>query len=118
MAATAAGLKARYPEFASVADATVTIWIGDAARFVDTTWRADDIDRATYALAAHYMASGGALSGAVSLPGPITSMKLGDAAETYGSWGGSMSTSEFSTTTYGVAFLRMLRANHPAVAIV
>lgn len=118
MAATAAGLKARYPEFAAVADATVDVWIGDAARNVDTTWFADDIDRATYALAAHYMASGGVMSGAVSTPGPVTSMKLGDASETYGSWGGSMSMSEFSTTTYGVAFLRMLRSNQPAVAIV
>jgi hypothetical protein len=118
MAATAAGLKARYPEFATVADATVTFAIEDASRFVDHTWFETDRDRAIYALAAHILAIGGALGSAIgNATGPIKSYKLGDAAETYGSWDGNMSTSGLSTTSYGSRFLMIARANVPAVVV-
>lgn len=54
---TAATLKAKYPAFAGVADATVDIWLADAAATaVDTTWREADYAPAILAFAAHRMA--------------------------------------------------------------
>jgi hypothetical protein len=54
---TAADLKARYPAFADVADATVDIHIADASTTgVDTSWLEADYAPAISALAAHNMA--------------------------------------------------------------
>lgn len=54
---TAADLIARYPAFATVAEATINVWITDAAATgVDTSWPEADYAPAILALAAHNMA--------------------------------------------------------------
>ena len=54
---TAATLKATYPAFADVADATVDIHLANAAATaVDTSWREADYAPAVVAFAAHKMA--------------------------------------------------------------
>ena len=55
---TAAQLKAKYPAFANVADATVDVHLADAATTgVDTSWREADYAPAILAFAAHRMAA-------------------------------------------------------------
>lgn len=55
---TAATLKAKYPAFADVADATVDVHLADAAATaVDTSWREADYAPAIMAFAAHRMAT-------------------------------------------------------------
>lgn len=121
MAVTPTSFKTRYPAFASVADATVQAALDDAARFVGSNWFAADIDRGIMALAAHMLVTEGALAGttgATATSGPVTSDKLGDAQTTWGGWGSSTATSEFAKTSYGLTFLRIMRANVPAVVVV
>lgn len=121
MAVTASSFKTRYFVFTNVPDAWVSDAIADASRFVDDTWKSDDRDRGIMALAAHFLVTEGALSGlpnSAAFDARITSDKLGDAARTYGGFGGAGNTSEFATTAYGLAFLRVMRANVPAVVVV
>ena len=75
---TAAELKARYPAFASVADATVDVWIADAEGPVGANW--DDAERANGVIlfAAHNMA----LIGLGGAPAGVTSFKSGTFAVT------------------------------------
>lgn len=74
-APTPADLIARYPAFGAVLDATVQLWIDDAARYADATW--PDLDRAAAVMAhaAHKMAELGLGQSAVPLG--LTSFKSG-----------------------------------------
>ncbi len=79
---TPADLKARYPAFATVEDATITYWLTDAHRFVDQSWMQGDYGPALIAHAAYDMVrvgvpgiSGGDLSGFTAAG--VTSFKSG-----------------------------------------
>ena len=113
-APTVADLQARYPAFADVADATVQIWLNDAARFVDETWLEDDYQPATMAYAAHSMAllGIGAPTGAGALPAGVTRFKSGamdvtlsDSAASIAARGG------LDATVYGREFKLLRRRN-------
>jgi hypothetical protein len=54
----------------------------------------------------------------ITTTGPIVSDKLGDASTTYANFATSSSSSDYGTTIYGRGYLRLLRLNHPAVAVV
>jgi hypothetical protein len=122
--ATAANLKARYPEFAAVADALVTLVIAEAAAHVDVTWREVDRDPATIAMAAHLLAlegepmrsNGQVVAAGAGLPQKV---KVGDTqvdfADTSQARGAS---TDLNRTTYGATFLRLRNRNFPAVAVV
>ena len=70
---TAADLKARYPAFADVLDATVEAWITDAQRIVTTSWDEADYAPGIMSLAAHSMTLQGiGASGAAQLPAGVT----------------------------------------------
>lgn len=56
---TIADLRARYPAFAAVADATITYWLTDSARYVDTSWSESDYGPGKVAHAAYEMAQKG-----------------------------------------------------------
>lgn len=59
-APTPADLKARYPAFSDVPDATVTYWLTDAKREADDSWGiATDIAPAQIAVAVHNMMAAG-----------------------------------------------------------
>ena len=113
-APTPADLKARYPAFTAVLDATVQYWLTDAERFVDTSWMEGDYAPALMARAAHSMAGEGlgAPSGVGALPQGVTRFKSGamdvtiaDAAAIASIKGG------YSATRYGQEFERLLRRN-------
>lgn len=77
---TAAAFKARYPSFASVADATVDYWIADAERVVGSNWDDDNRPIGVMLMAAHNMADIGLGSGGA--PSGVSSFKSGTFAVT------------------------------------
>ena len=112
-------LKQRFPEFATVSDDLIEIVMGEAGRWVDETWIEIDRDPAMLHLAAHMLASQGVLGGGVSpVLGSPVSRKLGDASVSYANRATALSPGELSGTAYGQHYLRLVRANHPAVAVV
>jgi len=105
--------RARYPAFATVADATVEYWLTDALRFVDESWMEADYAPAIMAAAAHAIALAGFISGPASLAaGGVTSFKSGsfsasiDASVAQAASGGG-----WSATRYGREFQQLQRRN-------
>lgn len=118
---TPADLKARYPAFADVLDATVQIWLTDAERFVDETWLEDDYQPAIMSHAAHQMAllGIGTTTGAAAIPAGVTRFKSGtmditvsDAAADAAAAG------DFGSTPYGREYARLLRRSHSGPRVV
>ena len=73
MAITAATLQA-YPEFASVATATIDLWIANAPAHIDATQYGDQADQATTYWVAHVLTLlrlGGGIGG-----GPVTAAEV------------------------------------------
>jgi hypothetical protein len=120
---TAADLKARYPAFAAVDDATIDYWLTDAHRYVDQTWTEGDYAPALIAAAAHNMTR----AGVVGIVGSdvsgfaaagVTSFKSGTfqaqfseeaiKAQVAGGW---------ESTTYGQEYLALLRRNVSSMGV-
>lgn len=120
---TAADLKTRYPAFASVADATVETYLGDAGSYVDQSWREADYIPAKVAMAAHLMALAGigtrseaatyAAAGINRIRSGNFDVSLSDSVVAKASGSG------LEATAYGEAYKRLLRKNKggPRVAI-
>lgn len=113
---TAAQLKAKYPAFDTVADATVDVHVADAAATaVDTSWREADYAPAIMAFAAHRMAllnigvhgqvAGYARQGVTSLRSGSFSVSL-DADKAKAAAAG-----ELDATPYGQDYKRLLGMN-------
>lgn len=111
-APTPTTLKARYPAFAAVEDATIDYWLTDSLRFVDSSWIEDDRAPAMMALAAHQMAlSGiGTQSGAAALPAGVTRFRsasmdvsVSESAASAAAKGG------YGSTRYGLEFQALQR---------
>ncbi len=111
---TAADLKARYPAFADVDDATVDVHIADAAaQGVDTTWSEGAYAPAVCAYAAHRMAllnigdhgevAGFKRQGLTSIRSGGFSASFGDRAAARAAAGG------LDATPYGQAYKVLLR---------
>lgn len=124
---TASDLKARFPEFTSVPDATVNLILAEAINAVGETWLERDRKIATIYLAAHTMAmegepgrSAGGTGGGVT--GPVKSRTVGDVRTEFAgfgaSGGGAVSDAGYEMTAYGRQFLRLLRLNFPAIMVV
>ena len=112
-APTPAALKARYPAFAAVLDATVQYWLTDAERYVDQSWRENDYAPALMSRAAHSMAIGGILtSGSAQLPAGITNFKSGTFSATISDAAVQAQTKgDYGATPYGVEFRALQRRN-------
>ncbi len=113
---TAANLKAKYPAFADVADATVDVHLADASTTaVDTSWREADYAPAIMAFAAHRMAlldigvhgqvAGYARQGVTSLRSGSFGVSI-DADKAKAAAGGTL-----DATPYGQEYKRLLGAN-------
>jgi hypothetical protein len=114
---TSADLKIRYPAFAGVADATITYWLTDAHRFVDTSWIEDDYAPALIAYAAHRMsetrppgiagdaASQATANGLVRWKSGTADLQFSDTAVAEQARGG------LTTTPYGREYLDLLAKN-------
>lgn len=126
---TAADLKARYPEFAPVGDALVSAVIGEAALFVDESWRESDRAPAILARAAHMLALEGEParaqgSGSGVANGTVRRVKVGDvetefAPRIQGAEASAMSSMSLglTDTPYGKRFLELRRRNFPGVVV-
>jgi hypothetical protein len=115
---TASDLKARYPAFAGVDDATIGYWLTDAHRFVDTSWPIeDDYGPALIARAAHEMVeakvSGIAQDEVEELAGfGLTQFKSGSFSASFSEAAAAQATEGgLASTKYGREYLALLRRN-------
>lgn len=114
---TALNLKLRFPEFSSVDDATVTFALEEAARGVDDTWLASDINLAWLYLAAHILTVGrmGQDGGTGQR---VASKTIGPISITYENPNDLPNDiGDLKATSYGRRYLLMARRNKPAIAI-
>lgn len=129
--ASAADLKARYPEFTPVDDALVTLVIAEAAPMVDDGWEVWDQKPGIIALAAHLLSMEGWPKRASNPTGSIPASagrqvlmrKVGDVTTQYAQSGGSADgssglLSSLTMTPYGNRFRQLLKLNAPAIALV
>lgn len=116
---SAADVKARFPEFASVPDALVDAVYAESARQVGSNWREEHRDDGRLYLTAHFLAleGRGTSSGSAS-GGPITEITVGDVTEKYASAQSSGDVFGFKSTAYGQRFLNLRRRNVVSVAAV
>lgn len=133
----AAALKARFPALASASDDLTALCIADATSEIDRNlWIDTDVDRATMALAAHYVAvaigssgSGGQTialpgGGSVETAGAANMIAVGDVKVAFASRAasGAGSIAEayadgLASTPYGAEFLRLRARSFPAVTV-
>lgn len=120
-APTTTEFKARFPEYKSVSNTRITMFLTEAAGFVDESWQEADYKPAIMFRAAHELSIEGADGeGGEGELGPVTSEKLGDASTTYASKtdGYSGSDKELASTRYGRRFLELLMRNHRTIGII
>lgn len=120
---TAAQVKARYPAFAAVADATIDVYVADAAASaVDTSWREADYLPAIASYAAHRMAmlnigahgqaAGYALQG-------VTGIRSGNFQATFDADKAKAAASgSLDATPYGQEYKRLLGINRGGPRVV
>lgn len=111
MAASAAQLKARFAEFASVDDALVSEWLGVASRQMNPDRWGSKFNDGQMFLAAHMLKLG--RIGSTSLPsaarGPVVSESVGSVSRSYAVDAASMSSSSFGSTFYGQQYEALRR---------
>jgi hypothetical protein len=105
---TAADLKARFPAFAAVADATIDSWLTATEMPVDQSWPEATYGPAKMAWAAHMMAETGVLAGGGAIPAGVTSFKSGTFSATVSDK--LASATGYDSTVYGRQFKAMQRA--------
>lgn len=121
---TVVEFKVRFPVFTGIADATVQMILDEATVEVGPTWIEAYRTPGVLYLAAHLLASQGlgysAGSGGAAVTGAIKRRKVGDVETEFAgaAAGGSGDASNYSSTVYGQQYLRLLRKNFPAVAVV
>lgn len=116
--ATPAQLKAYYPAFADVADATIQFWLDDARELVTACYSDVDRAKAEMALAAHNMAIrgiGGAAGGGGSMAGlaaaGVSSFKSASMSVQFNTGGDGKAKWEYGSTMYGSEYVRLRRRN-------
>ena len=123
VAPTAADIKARFPEFAAVADATIDSVLAETG-FIDARWIEDDRRPAIMYYVAHQLVMSGQGSSAnakLQAVGDFSRIKSGD-LEVSRSGGSSGSSSSgggtFSQTNYGKQYLELRSLSFPSVAMI
>ncbi len=109
MSTDVAELKAIFPAFTAVADATVQFWLSRAARQVDTSWPEEDRDFARRLLACHLMTEQGLGTGAEAEmfragAAGFDSLKSGSLTLTRAAPNVTGATGAYGTTQYGRQF--------------
>ena len=122
-APTASSIKARFPEFASLADARIEALIAEGASYVSESWIETDYTIAYNYVVAHLLLREGALDASgsvVSQSGPVQSESLGDASVTYAGVrsNGLGDDMMFSTTEYGRRYLSLKKKNFGTGAMI
>jgi hypothetical protein len=109
---TAADLKAAFPSFEPVPDATVDYWLTRAARTVDADWPDEDGPHARMLLAAHLMTQQGLGGGAEAeafAAGTTGFRRLRSGALDLERFD-RQAASDLGTTAYGLQFLPLFRS--------
>ena len=109
-----ASFRARYPEFDSVADARVELFLADAALEMGESCWGDLYDRGQSALAAHLLTiSIGDQSavGGIGIVAPLSERTVGDVSLKFAQAVPSSGSNEayFGRTTYGQEYMRLMR---------
>lgn len=111
-----AALKAAFPAFAGVADATVTFWLVRAGRQVDNSWCEEDREFGRQLLACHLMTEQGLGTGAeaemfAAGAGGFDSLKSGALTLTRSSQNVAGAAGTYGSTQYGRQFAILARQN-------
>lgn len=114
--ATASDLKAAFPKFAAVEDATVEFWLGRARRSVDQTWTEGDYGMGQMLLAAHYMTLEGLGTGTEAMIagkglGDFKSVRSGSFSLDRGDNATAASPGSLGSTNYGRRFIELATLN-------
>jgi hypothetical protein len=118
---TAAEVKARFPEFSAVADATVDAVLAEAGSFVDDSWIEADYKPAVMFYTAHelLMAGQGTSAAAkISQIGDFGRIKSGDlefSRQQGAAAAGDSADGTFGLTKYGKKFLELRSRSFPSV---
>jgi hypothetical protein len=121
MALTAADFKIRYPEFDSVEDTRIDLYISDADTELSESCFGDLYERAVFALAAHFLALDIARqdSGSGGMTAPLQSRSIGDV-----SWSHAIASVDsagdqyLGSTQYGQEFMRLSDLSSPGAVVV
>jgi len=113
---TAADLKALYPAFAAVPDATVDSWIARAERFVGTNWPDDYRADGVMAWAAHGMSTSGIGTGSSNSTQGVTGFKSGTFSVQISD--SAANRTGFYATIYGRQYLELCRMLFGGVRLV
>lgn len=111
MAITVANFKTRFPEYTSVADERIQLFLDDAiAELCESAW-GDRYETAVYYLAAHFLALALATeAGNPSGLSPVTSAGADGLSTSFGRFTyTSVSQAYWESTSYGREFMRMKR---------
>jgi hypothetical protein len=120
MAVTPADFKERFPEFDSVSDTRVQLFLDDAALELDEGRWGDLYDKGLSYLTAHLLYIGEQSSaGAGEGSGPLTSKSVGDVSLSFGAnLAADTDAASFNATSYGQEYYRlMMMVGMGAVAI-
>lgn len=114
--ATAADLKAKFPRFAAVADATVESYLTDARRRVDGSWTEDDRAMGEMLMACHLMTLEGLGTGteaeiAAAGLGDFKSVRSGQFSFTRGEGDNMAAAGTLGSTSYGKRWADLARIN-------
>lgn len=126
MAITPALFKIRFPEFDSVDDARIQIYIDDSVLIVNENYWGVKYNLGLYYLTAHYLALAISNEAIVSsgpappgLTGPVSSRSVGDSSISYSNNPADGDASKYlSQTSYGAHFLYLMQTLRIAAYVV
>lgn len=108
-----------YPEFDSVADAAVTVWLDESIDYLSTNW-GDCLQKATFLYTAHTLtlsqarsASVGSSNGSLVFTGGVGAIASASAGGASVSYNNALSNSDnadeawYAQTPYGLEFMRL-----------
>jgi hypothetical protein len=113
------GFKIRFPEFDSVLDARIQVFLDDSATEIDLTTWGDYYERGIYYLAAHLLTIATKTAGGSTTEdlGAVIRKKVGEIEIAYADPGvvGSYNAGFFQNTAYGIEYLRLCELVMPFV---
>jgi hypothetical protein len=118
-APTASEFKARFPEFATLPDAHVTLVLAEAATWVDSSWV--DCKVAAMYMAAHLLALQSLYTETLPIDGggSIRQVSFREMRVSFSDpEKGKQRTYDMESTPYGSMYMQLLKVNKPAVLVV
>ncbi|MCK5603145.1 DUF4054 domain-containing protein [Candidatus Pacearchaeota archaeon] len=112
---TPSTFKVRFPEFDSVDDARIQLFLDDAELILNSAYWGDKLDLGTSYYTAHALASAPGAEGGSSAgtTGPVSARAVDGASVTYGSSApvaGSQGEAYYLSTSYGQKYLALVKS--------